>query len=96
MQSKKLVRLQNESDFNYESKYALYKFYGDLKKYKRMTLGSKYGEMNDFYMLLNVFITTHEATTSKTKICKDRIMKNVNQLYNKYFDTYNKITIVKR
>ena len=46
--------------------------------------------MNDFYTLLNVFINTYEATTTETKIRKDRIMKNVNQLYNKYFDTYKK------
>ena len=55
-----------------------------------MLLGSKYGEMNDFYTLLNAFINTHEATTAETKICKDTIMKNINQLYNKYFNTYKK------
>ena len=44
-----------------------------------MLLGSKYDEMNDFYTLLNEFINTHEATTT-----------DVNQLYNKYFDTYKK------
>ena len=43
-----------------------------------MSLGSKYGEMNDFYTLLNAFINTHEATITETKICKDRTMKNVN------------------
>ena len=53
-----------------------------------MSLGSKYDEMNDFYTLLNAFINTHEATTTETKILKDRIMNNVKQLYNKYLDTY--------
>ena len=42
---------KNESDFNYDSKYAFYKFYRDFKKFKRMPLGSKYGEMNYFYKL---------------------------------------------
>ena len=42
---------KNKSDFNYESKYAFYKFYRDFKKFKRMPLGSKYGEMNYFYKL---------------------------------------------
>ena len=46
--------------------------------------------MNDFYTLLNAFINTHDGTTTETKNCKNRNMNNVNQLYNKYFDTYNK------
>ena len=61
-----------------------------------MSLDSKYGDMNDFYTLLNAFINTHEATTTETKDCKYRIMNNVKPLYNKYLDTYKKITIVKR
>ena len=55
-----------------------YKFYRDLKKFKRMSLGSKYDDMNDFYTLLN---------ETETKNSKNRIMNNVNQLYNKYVDT---------
>ena len=55
-----------------------------------MSLGSKCDEINDFYELLNAFINTHETTTTETKYCKDRIMKNVKQLYNKCFDTYKK------
>ena len=31
-----------------------------------------------------------KATTTETKNRKNRIMKNVNQSYNKYFDTYKK------
>ena len=86
---------KNESDFNYDFKYAFYKFYRDFKKFKRMSLGSKYAEMNDFYALLNPFINIHEATITETKDRKDRIMENVKQLYNKYFDTYKKIMTVK-
>ena len=56
-----------------------YKFYRDLKKFKRMSLGSKYDDMNDFYTLLN---------ETETKNSKNRIMNNVNQLCNKYVDTY--------
>ena len=61
-----------------------------------MSLGSKYHEMNDFYTLSNAFINTQEATTTETKNRKNIIMNNANQLYNKYFDTYKKIIIVKR
>ena len=55
-----------------------------------MSLGSKYDEINDFYMLLNAFINTHKATNTETKNHKNRIVNNVNQLYNNYFDTYKK------
>ena len=50
----------------------------DLKKLKRMSLGSKYGEINDFYKVLNAFINTHEATTTETKVLKTEfwIMSN--------------------
>ena len=88
---------RNESDFNYDFKYyAFYKFYRDFKKFNRMSLGSKYGDINDFYTLLNAFINTHEATNTETKSRKNRILNNVNQLYHQHFNTYKKITIAKR
>ena len=52
-----------------------------------MSLGSKYGELNEFYKILSDF-KNHKPCTTQTKDCKDRILKNVSQLYNKYFDTY--------
>ena len=55
-----------------------------------MSLRSKYGEINYFYTLWNAFINTHEATTTETKNRKNRVLNNVNQLYNKYFDAYKK------
>ena len=55
-----------------------------------MSLGSKYDEINEFYALLNAFINTHETTTNETRNCKNRILNNVNQLYNDYFDLYKK------
>ena len=57
----------NESDYNYDFKYSFYKFHRDFKKFKRLSLGSKYDEMNEFYALLNAFINTHETTTTETK-----------------------------
>ena len=65
-----------------------------FKIFKRISPGSKYNEINHFYTFVNAFINTHEATISKTKNCKNRIMNNVNQLYNDYFDLYKKITTV--
>ena len=57
-----------------------------------MSLGSKYDGIHELYMLLNVFIDTHEVTTTETKNCKNIILNNVNQLYNDYFDLYQKMT----
>ena len=80
---------KNESDFNYDFKYAFYKFYRDFKKFKRMSLGSKYGELKEFYKLLSDF-KNHKPITTETKNRKNKILNNVNQLYNKYFDTHKK------
>ena len=38
----------------------------------------------------NAFIKTHEWSTTETKNHKNRILNNVNQIYNKYFDTYKR------
>ena len=55
-----------------------------------MSLGSKYDEINGFYTVLNELINTCEATTTETKNCKNRILNNVSQLYNDYFDLHKK------
>ena len=83
-------KAKNESNFNYDYKYSFYKFHRNFKKFKTISLGSKYDEMNDFYTLLNVFINTQKATTTETNDRKNRIFSNVKQLYNKYLDTYKK------
>ena len=73
---------KNESDFNYDFKYAAFKFHRSFKNFKRISIGSKYGEMNDFYTLLNGLVNTLEATTTETKDRNSRIMNNVKQIYN--------------
>ena len=83
-------KAKNESDYNYDFKYSFYKFHRDFTKLKRMSLGSKYAEMNEFYTSLNAFINTLEATTTETKIGKDRNIDNGKQLYNKYLDICKK------
>ena len=82
--------VRNESDFNYDNKFTFYRFYRDFRKIKIMSLGSKYDETNGFYTVLNELINTYEATTTETKNCKNRILNNVNQLYNDYFDLHKK------
>ena len=61
-----------------------------------MSLGSKHGEMNDFYTLLNAFINTHEATTTEKIIVKiEWWIISVNFTINTAIFT-KKVTIVKR
>ena len=43
---------------------------GFTETFKRMSQGSKYDEMNEFYTLLTEFIETHEASAIETKIVK--------------------------
>ena len=68
---------KNESNYNYDSNFTFYEFYKVFKKFKRMSLGSKYDQMIDFYELLNSFINTHKAINTKTKDRKGKIMSNV-------------------
>ena len=81
---------KNQSDFNYDSRYAFYRFYRDFENFKRMvSIDSKHGELKEFYILLSNF-NNHKPIATKTRNRKDRILNNVNQLYNKYLDTYKK------
>ena len=81
---------KNESDFNYDSRYTFYKFYRNFEKFKRLvSIDSKHGELKEFSKLLSDF-KNHKPITTETKYHKNRILNNVNQLYNKYFDTYKK------
>ena len=81
---------KNESDFNYDSRYAFYRFYGDFEKFKRMvSIDSKHGELKEFYKLLSD-LKNHKPITIETKNRKNIILNNVNQLCNKYFATYKK------
>ena len=81
---------KNERIYNYDSKYAFYKFYRDFKKLFKMSLDSKYVEMIYFHKLLNLFINVHVTITTETKDRKDRILSYVKPFYDKYFDAYIK------
>ena len=72
---------KNDSSYNYDSEHPFYKFYRDFKKLLKMSLGSQYNDMIDFYTLLNAFTNTHKAINTETKDCKDRVMNNVKPLY---------------
>ena len=62
---------KNESDLNYHSKYAFYKFNRNSKKFRiKFSLDSKYVELKEFYELLSDFEKNHNATIDETKKCK--------------------------
>ena len=67
-----------------------------LKKFKRMSLGSKYDEMIYFHTLLNAFINTNKATTNKINDFKNRSLSYVIPLYDNYFDAYKKNYLSKK
>ena len=54
-----------------------------------VSIDSRHCELKEFYKLLSNF-RNHKPITTKTKNRKNRIMNNVDQLYNKYLDTYQK------
>ena len=80
---------KNESDYNYDNKFAFYKFYRDFENYTKRSLGSKYSDISMFYNLLNEF-EKHNIITPETKVRKTRVMNNVVDLYNNYFNFYEK------
>ena len=71
------------SDFNYDSKYAFYRFYREYYEFKEMSLGSKYNRMKEFNELLIDFKSL-KIKKIETKLKKDQIMKNVDELYKNY------------
>ena len=71
---------KNENDFNYDFKYAFYRFHWDFEKFKRMvSIDSKHGELKEFYELLINF-KNHKPITIKTTNRKNRILNNVNPM----------------
>ena len=78
-----------ESDFNYDSKHSICRFYKEYNKFEEMSLGSKYNKMKKFTNLLTIFKNL-KPKNPKTRLKKERIMKNVDELYkNAYKNDYD-------
>ena len=74
---------KNESEFNYNLKYAFHRIYKDFEKFKRMVpTDSKHAELKEFCKLLSDF-KNKKSITNERKNRKNRIPKNVNQLTKK-------------
>ena len=78
-----------ESDFNYDSKHSFYRFYKEYNEFEEMSLDSKYNKMKKFTNLLTIFKNL-KRKNPKTRLKKERIMKNVDELYkNAYKNDYD-------
>ena len=77
---------KSKSDFNYDNNHTFYKFYRGYDEFE-MSLDSKYNRMKEFNKLLIGFKSVRTEKT-ETQLRKERIMKNVDELYEKYYNTY--------
>ena len=76
-----------ESNFNYDSKHSFYRFYKEYNEFEEMSLGPKHNKMKKFTNLLTNFKNL-KPKNPKTQLKKERIMKNVDKLYENYCNAY--------
>ena len=76
-----------ESDFNYDTKHSLYRFYKEYDEFEEMSLDSKYNKMKKFTNLLTIFKNL-KPKNSKTQLKKECIIKNFDELSEKYYNAY--------
>ena len=66
----------------------LFTGFTETQKFNGMvSIDSKHSELEEFYELLSDF-KNHKPVTIETKNRKNRIMNNVNQLCDNYYDSY--------
>ena len=80
---------KNESEYSYNNKFAFSKFCKDFENFRKRSGGSKYSNISKFYNLLDEF-KKHNVITFETKEHKTRVMNNAVNLYNNYFNFYEK------
>ena len=78
---------KSETDFNYDGNYKFYKFCKGYDEFEEMSLDSKYNRIKEFNKLLIKF-KNFRPKNSKTQLKEERIMKNVDELYEKYYNAY--------
>ena len=76
-----------KSDFNYDCKYAFYRFYKGYDEFEEISLDSKYNRVKEFNKLLISFKSLKTKKT-ETLFKKEQIMKNVDKLYKNNYDAY--------
>ena len=76
-----------EGNFNHDGNYKFYKFYKEYDQFEEMSLDYKYNRIKEFNKLLIKFKTL-KSKKPETQFKKEQIMKNVDQLYKKYYNAY--------
>ena len=76
-----------ESDFNYDGNYKFYRFYKQYDEFQDMSLDSKYNRIKAFNRLLIKFKAL-KPKNPKTQLKKERIMKNIDELHEKFYNAY--------
>ena len=76
-----------EGNFNHDGNYKFYKFYKEYDEFEEMSLDYKYNRIKEFNKLLIKFKTL-KSKKPETQFKKEQIMKNVDQLYKKYYNAY--------
>ena len=75
------------SDFSYTGKHIFYRFYKEYKELEEIPLDSKYNKMRKFNNLLTIFKNL-KPKNSKTQLKNGRIVKYVDELYEKYYNAF--------
>ena len=84
---KNIAKSESKSDFNYDGNYKFYEFYKGYDEFEEMLLDSKYKKMKNLQtFLLNLKLLSRKKT--ETQLKKERIKKNVDELYEKYYNAY--------
>ena len=62
---------KNESDYNYDTRFAFYRFCRDFERFLKRSIESKYSDMTELHTLLDVF-KIHKAASAETEECKKK------------------------
>ena len=79
---------KSESDFNYDINYTFYRFYKGYDEFEKISLDSKNNRMKGSNKFLISFKAVRKKKKTEMPFKKERIMKNVDELYKKYYDAY--------
>ena len=79
---------KSKSDFNYDKKHAFYRFCKGFNEFKEMSLDSKHNRMKEFTKLHISFKAVKTKKERETLLIKEQIMENVDELYEKYYNSY--------
>ena len=78
---------KSKSDFNYDKNHRFYKCYKGYDEFEDKSVDSKHNRMKKFNEIFTDF-KNFKPKKAKTQFKKERIMKNVDELYKKYYDAY--------